>query len=341
MFFDCLDKIKRGLCVCVFDGTDRLQHTFWRDTEPSSEQGARSNEPSSELKTHSSKLIAQSSKPNRVLEELYLRMDALVGRTMAACNDGQSVLMIISDHGFNAFRRGVDLNRWLEADGYLKVRQERRGERHLGRGRLAANTGLRCRPGGDIPESPRTAVAGHGRPGAEAAALCREIAAKLSTLVDPDNGQPAVKQVYLSAETYHGPYSGAAPDLIVGYQRGLPRGLGDGHRPESLRKCSTRTTRRGAAITASIRAWFPASSSATGKVEADQPRLMDIGPTVLEMFGVPLPFLHGRSSIGLAVPQQDVGRNSAAVPAESQRSPARCKLFRPTCSLRGPNGQER
>ena len=33
MFFDCLDKVKRGLCVCVFDGTDRLQHTFWRDTD--------------------------------------------------------------------------------------------------------------------------------------------------------------------------------------------------------------------------------------------------------------------------------------------------------------------
>src|SRR5208283_4581393 len=33
MFFDCLDKVKRGLCVCVFDGTDRLQHTFWRELE--------------------------------------------------------------------------------------------------------------------------------------------------------------------------------------------------------------------------------------------------------------------------------------------------------------------
>ncbi|MCI4373786.1 MAG: hypothetical protein L3K02_09140, partial [Thermoplasmata archaeon] len=47
MFFDSLDKVKRGLCVCVFDGTDRLQHTFWRDTEQgagSTEQGAGSGE---------------------------------------------------------------------------------------------------------------------------------------------------------------------------------------------------------------------------------------------------------------------------------------------------------
>ena len=33
MFFDALDKVKRGLCVCVFDGTDRIQHTFWRDID--------------------------------------------------------------------------------------------------------------------------------------------------------------------------------------------------------------------------------------------------------------------------------------------------------------------
>ncbi|MCH7592832.1 MAG: alkaline phosphatase family protein, partial [Planctomycetes bacterium] len=30
MFMDALDKVKHGLCVCVFDGTDRVQHMFWR-----------------------------------------------------------------------------------------------------------------------------------------------------------------------------------------------------------------------------------------------------------------------------------------------------------------------
>ena len=33
MFFDALDKVPRGLFACVFDGTDRLQHTFWRDID--------------------------------------------------------------------------------------------------------------------------------------------------------------------------------------------------------------------------------------------------------------------------------------------------------------------
>jgi hypothetical protein len=30
MFFDALDKTTQGVCVCVFDITDRVQHMFWR-----------------------------------------------------------------------------------------------------------------------------------------------------------------------------------------------------------------------------------------------------------------------------------------------------------------------
>ena len=30
MFFDALEKTPKGLCTCVFDATDRIQHMFWR-----------------------------------------------------------------------------------------------------------------------------------------------------------------------------------------------------------------------------------------------------------------------------------------------------------------------
>ena len=42
MFFDALDKVPRGLVACVFDGTDRLQHTFWRDIDERAPGPARS-----------------------------------------------------------------------------------------------------------------------------------------------------------------------------------------------------------------------------------------------------------------------------------------------------------
>ncbi|GAG52940.1 unnamed protein product, partial [marine sediment metagenome] len=115
MFFDSLDKVKRGLCVSVFDGTDRIQHTFWRyiDEQHPAHQGQD-----------------QQQRRNPI-EELYLRMDVLVGKTLAKCKDKDTVLMIISDHGFNTFRYGVDLNRWLKENGYLKVKDGPRDEKYL------------------------------------------------------------------------------------------------------------------------------------------------------------------------------------------------------------------
>ena len=65
------------------------------------------------------------------IEDLYARMDDLVGRTMAKCQDDDTLLMVLSDHGFNTFRRGIDLNRWLEENGYLVVDDARRHEEHL------------------------------------------------------------------------------------------------------------------------------------------------------------------------------------------------------------------
>ena len=29
MYFDGLEKVPQGLCVCVFDGSDRIRHVFW------------------------------------------------------------------------------------------------------------------------------------------------------------------------------------------------------------------------------------------------------------------------------------------------------------------------
>ena len=115
MFFDALDKVKQGLCVCVFDGTDRIQHTFWRDID----EGHPANR-------------EQEQRPQRnIIEELYQRMDVLVGKTVAKCKGKDTILMIISDHGFNTFRYGVDLNRWLEDNGYLKVKDGERDKKHL------------------------------------------------------------------------------------------------------------------------------------------------------------------------------------------------------------------
>src|SRR5207302_4748739 len=83
MFFDGLDKVQRGLCVCVFDGTDRMQHMFWRYLD----------------EQHPARPSEVPNKHAHAIEDLYQRMHDLVGRTMAKCQCPDTLLMVISDHG--------------------------------------------------------------------------------------------------------------------------------------------------------------------------------------------------------------------------------------------------
>jgi len=99
----------------VFDGTDSMQHMFWRYLDPD----------------HPARPKEVPMKHRSVIEDLYRRMDDLVGRTMARCQSKDTLLLVLSDHGFNTFRRGIDLNRWLEENGYLKVDDSRRHDQYL------------------------------------------------------------------------------------------------------------------------------------------------------------------------------------------------------------------
>ncbi|HXK62368.1 MAG TPA: alkaline phosphatase family protein, partial [Acidobacteriota bacterium] len=94
-FFNALDRTRQGLCVCVFDVTDRIQHMFFMS------------------KSH-----------QRVIEELYCRMDALIGKTLERLGK-DDVLLVMSDHGFSPFKRGVNLNTWLFQHGYLVLKDRR------------------------------------------------------------------------------------------------------------------------------------------------------------------------------------------------------------------------
>ena len=55
------------------------------------------------------------------IRELYQHNDALVGQVMARLRD-DDVLMVISDHGFSSFRRGVNLNAGCMREGYLALK---------------------------------------------------------------------------------------------------------------------------------------------------------------------------------------------------------------------------
>ncbi len=271
MFFDALDKTKHGLCVCVFDGTDRIQHMFWRYLD---EQHP-----------------ANTAKPDApcpdAIEALYERMDALVGRTLERCGSDGTVLMVISDHGFNSFRRGVDLNAWLRENGYLKLQSDGPGGKYLAGVDWSATRAFAIGLAGIYVNTRGREAQGIVDPGVEADQLRKELADRLTRLGDPETGEVAIHRAYVAKDTYRGPYRDQAPDIIVGYGRGYrvsweaavgqvtDRVFHDNTKPWSGDHC----------IDPSL---IPGVLFSNVLIEDEHPRLMDIGPTALELFGVPL-----------------------------------------------------
>ncbi|MDK1031962.1 MAG: alkaline phosphatase family protein, partial [Planctomycetia bacterium] len=272
MFFDALSKVRHGLCVCVFDGTDRIQHTFWRDID----------------EEHPARRERGQHEGRNVIEELYKRMDILVGKTMARCEGEDTVLMVISDHGFNTFRRGVDLNRWLEENGYLKVKEGQRGEKHLSSIDWSKTRAFAIGLTGIFLNIKGRESQGIVDPGDEAARLRDEIAEKLGALSDPENGQAAVKQVYNALKVFDGPYKGESPDLIVGYNRGYRASweTAIGQVTDGVFHDNTKAWSGDHCIDPSL---VPGVLFCNRPIAAEHPRLMDVGPTVLEMFGIEVP----------------------------------------------------
>ena len=310
MFFDSLDNVQRGLCVVVFDGTDRLQHMFWRDIDP----------------THPARAEHPVPEGRNVIEDLYKSMDGLVGRTMAKCRRDETLLMVISDHGFNGFRRGLDLNRWLEENGYLTLHEGRRNEEFLAgvdwsrtKAFAVGLTGIYLNIRGKYSQ-------GIVEPGDQAELLREEIARRLDDLVDPQTGEHAVKRTYITSKVYRGPYRDDAPDLIPGWQRGyrVSWETAIGRTTESVFHDNTKAWSGDHCIDPSL---IPGVLFCNHPVQADKPRLMDLGPTILSLFGVKVPeHMDGKvlpvGPDALLPPRPEAGFRPAPISPNVQPAPA-------------------
>jgi predicted AlkP superfamily phosphohydrolase/phosphomutase len=287
MLWNALDKTPRGLVTIVFETTDSIQHMFFRYLD----------------KNHPALRKAGESAMNaRVIEDLYRKMDDLVGRVSKALDD-RSVLFIMSDHGFKSFRRGVNLNSWLYKNGYLSLNdgKTRSGEWFkdvdweksrayaLGLGGLYLN--IRGR------EAKGTVNAGE-----EAKRLKAELLTKLSGLKDGTNGAVAVTKVYDKDAIYSGPYKDNAPDLIIGYNEGY-RASWDGVTGIVNDVVFEDNDRAWSGDHCIDPALVPGVFFSNLKIGDQNPSIMDIAPTALDLFGLrPPAHMDGRSLVDAANP---------------------------------------
>ncbi len=280
MFFDALEKVPSGLVACVFDGTDRLQHTFWRDID----------------ERHPARPDPAVREGRHVIEDLYRRMDDLVGRTSACCRRKDELLLVLSDHGFGPFRRGVDLNRWLQENGYLVLAGKGDAD-HLAGVDWSRTRAFAIGLAGIYLNVKDKFAQGIVSPGAEADRLREEIVERLTGLCDPETGESAVKRVYIASRFYRGPYSENAPDLIVGYQRGyrVAWETAIGRTTESVFHSNRKAWSGDHCVDPSL---VPGILFSNHPIASPNPRLIDIAPTVLKLFGVPVPdYMDGRALV--------------------------------------------
>ena len=271
MLFDALEKTQQGLCTCVFDTTDRIQHMFWRYF----------------AEDHPAARDVPKAERREVIQDLYQRMDKLIGRVMEKIDD-KTLLMVISDHGFKSFARCMNLNAWLHQNGYLALKDgktesgdwfedvdwSRTRAYTMGLNGLYLNLKGREKQGTVDPS--------------EAAALKEEIKQKLNGLVDPASGTVGITGVFITGNVYRGPYTDNAPDILVGY--------GAGYRA-SWDSVMGKVTAK--IFEDNLKAWsgdhcidprlVPGVLFSSHKFIEEKPAIVDVAPTILKLFGLSLP----------------------------------------------------
>ena len=204
MYRHALEQYNKGFLFYYFGNLDQVSHVMWHTRDPG----------------HPAYVAERDAKFANVIDDLYVKFDDLVGYTLDNMGEN-TMLVVISDHGFGSFRRTFDLNAWLKENGYLATVEQ---PTSIDAGLLnvewsrtrAYNAGL---------NGLYINVAGRESQGIvpleEREALIDEIAEKLLTTVDPKTGQPAVAKAFKRDEVYSdGGARENGPDIVVGWTEG-------------------------------------------------------------------------------------------------------------------------
>ncbi len=198
--FNEFNKKKKGIFAFVFDSSDRLQHVMWQD----------------KVLTKNSKRFQTSEE----IEEYFIEKDEFIGNVLEKL-DENTLLLIISDHGFTSFERSVSINTWLVENGFITLTEElKKGQdgalfekvdwsktKAYSVGFNSIYVNLQDREGKGIVK--------------DRDAIIDEIIDELEKLKDPKTGKKVVNKAYKREEIYNGESMKDAPDIIIGFNPGF------------------------------------------------------------------------------------------------------------------------
>ncbi|NOT28889.1 MAG: hypothetical protein HOP15_00410 [Planctomycetes bacterium] len=234
--------------------------------------------------------------------ELYVALDGVLGELVAAAGPDANV-MLVSDHGFQAYQKSFHLQPWLFAAGFatpnpaassaplrggpLSAVRVDQHERQIAAVDLAKTRALAVNCEGNFGGI-RLNVAGREpqgivAPGDVEAVLAELSAALLAAQAEGLDG-PLVTRTWKAAELYPGPFTNKLPDLLF-----------ETH-PDVV--CRTdRSTSWFVDFTAGTRVisdhdrggiFVGAGPAFAARPERADARIFDVGPTALHLLGVPV-----------------------------------------------------
>ena len=267
-----LERLREGFFFCLFDTPDRVQHMFWRFEE--------SNHPANAL--------GPEAEWKGVIEDHYRRCDAIVGRAMEYA-DEETVVMVLSDHGFGSYRREFHLNTWLLENGFLALKHG--VEPGDEAGDLLKNVDW------DNTEAYAVGFAGvylnlQGREGAgilsqgAAADVQAAVISGLTDLRDTEMGTMPIRSVKTRSEVYAGDYAAESPDLVInfaeGYRASSTTALGG--IPRVIFEDNVKPWSGDHVVDPDL---VPGVFFSNRPFRSDSVNMLDMAPTILQTLGVP------------------------------------------------------
>jgi len=203
-----LDRFSEGFFFVLYDTPDRVQHMLWRFRDPS----------------HPGYEPDLAREFSTLVEQHYSRCDKLLTPVLDQA-DEITLLIVLSDHGFNTFRRAFDTNTWLHQNGLLALKNGGKPNEDLGDAFAAVDwsrtyayaVGL----GGLYLNMKGREREGIVEEGTEAERVRNAIQSGISRVIDPEAHAPAVRSVSRREDLYSGPYAVNAPDLLVNFNPGF------------------------------------------------------------------------------------------------------------------------
>ena len=259
-------------------GLDRVHHGFWRYHDPQH-------------------VLHEPDSPFRdVIRDYYLHLDEEIGRVLELLTD-DTVVLVVSDHGAQRLDGGFCVNEWLVQEGLLVLHEQPKTVTAFdklsidwGKTRAWSEGGYYARVFFNVKGREPDGVIDP----ADYESFRDEMKARLEATVD-DRGRPLGTLVFKPNEIYRN-VRNVAPDLIAHFGALYWRSIGGvGYGRLHIQENDTgpddcNHAQYGAFILAASN--LPLQGEQTGA------RLLDVGPTLLELGGYDVPSsMQGRSLV--------------------------------------------